>query len=82
MIDSHHKGDIRVHLIDFGLAKKVSGREGGHKKFSGNFEFASLEQMMLRECSYSDDMKSVLYLMVYLLNDGLFPFLENQTQNF
>lgn len=78
------KNEIR--LIDFGFAKKYVDSNGAHMKkknsnvFHGNMMFATLSQFEFETTSRKDDLISLCYLMIYLLNDGKVPYsIENFT---
>lgn len=68
--------DCSLHLVDFGFATKYLDSKGKHIKegkvnvFRGNIMFASLNQMKFDVTSRRDDLISVCYILVYLLNDG------------
>ena len=76
-----------MHLIDFGLATRYrdaktdahkSERHLGH--FSGNFMFASINQICGYSLSRRDDCESAIYLLVYLLNKGTLPWSDFTTR--
>mmetsp|Transcript_21347 Transcript_21347/g.15611 ORF Transcript_21347/g.15611 Transcript_21347/m.15611 type:complete len:144 (+) Transcript_21347:542-973(+) len=46
------------------------------RKFSGNFLFASLNSCRGNNKSRRDDVESILYIMIYLLNDNYLPWCE------
>lgn len=63
-------------LIDFGLSSKFLDKKGNHisfedkiPEFKGNMMFASYDQMNKFKTSRRDDMVSLCYLMLYLLNN-------------
>ena len=66
----------KLHIIDFGCAtsyrEKLYSRqhilEGPVEKFYGNIQFASINQLGFRKTSRRDDVISLLYILVYLLN--------------
>lgn len=73
-----------IRLIDFGLASKYVDSNGGHllKRnkdiFDGNMMFATLSQFKFESTSRRDDLISLCYLLVYLINDSKVPFsIEN-----
>lgn len=69
-----------IYLIDFGIASKYIQADGSHiaylkyKKFSGNFMFASLNNLSKLSESRRDDMQSLIYIMLYLLNNSRLPW--------
>lgn len=66
--------DASIHLIDFGCSIKFQDRDGKHleqkqiEKFRGNILFASANQMQRKQTSRRDDLISLCYLLVYLIN--------------
>jgi hypothetical protein len=68
-------------MIDFGLAKKYVGENGKHnekqkeKQFQGNMIFASKNAFNLHTLSRRDDLHSLCYLLLYLI-DGDLVFLQ------
>ena len=72
---------MRTALIDFGFIKPFVGADGEHinkeskrDTFEGNMLFSSLNQLQFRSTSRRDDLQSLSYLMIYLLNDLSFPY--------
>ena len=67
----------KVYLIDFGIAKKWSNteREGFHfnenSKFKGNLEFCSDHVALGCSASRRDDIESLIYVGIYLMNKSL-----------
>ena len=65
-----------IHLVDFGYATKYLDSHGKHIKeetldrFRGNIIFASLPQLQFSATSRRDDLISLCYLLVYLINNG------------
>lgn len=66
-------------LIDFGLATKYKNEDKTHFKesemtqtFKGNVHFSSLDQMNFYKTSRKDDLISLFYMMVWLLNNNAF----------
>ncbi len=70
----------RIYLIDYGLVETFLTEQGTHKlkcfmkKFSGNFLFASLNSCRGFNKSRRDDIESLFYLLIYLLNDSKLPW--------
>ena len=68
--------DPQVYLIDFGFADKFNMEDSKEHfefgtqvdKFEGNLLFAGLNQMNFMKTSRRDDMISIFYLIIYLLN--------------
>jgi len=77
-----HKDPDLVYLIDFGLAQTYYREDGSHtekeyvRKFSGNFLFASLNSCRGNNKSRRDDIESVIYILIYLLNDNYLPWCD------
>ena len=75
-----YKDPSIVYLIDFGLSCKYLNEDGSHNtkefinKFSGNFMFASLNSCRGNTKSRRDDIQSILYIMIYLLNKNSLPW--------
>ena len=69
-----------IYLVDFGLTCKFLNDDGTHiekedmEKFTGNFLFASLNSCRGKNKSRRDDIQSVMYIMVYLLNNNTLPW--------
>ena len=69
--------DPEVFLIDFGFAKKFLKKDGKTHleesktvdEFSGNIHFASGRQMNFLETCRKDDLVSLFYLLIFMLND-------------
>lgn len=69
--------DPQVFLIDFGLAKKYTKADNKtHVEestfvdvFEGNQIFASLHQMNFGVTSRRDDLISLFYILIFMLND-------------
>eukprot|EP00347_Sterkiella_histriomuscorum_P017575 403348809 len=77
-----HKDPDLVYLIDFGLTQTYNLENGNHsekeyvRKFSGNFLFASLNSCRGNNKSRRDDIESVMYIMIYLLNENYLPWCD------
>ena len=69
--------DPEVFLIDFGFAKKFLKKDGKtHIEetktadvFTGNIHFASERQMNFFATTRRDDLVSLFYLLIFMLND-------------
>lgn len=64
-------------LTDFGLATRwKDSKTGKHIKqselscFGGNLYFASVNQLQFLRTSRRDDLHSLMYMMIYLMNRG------------
>jgi len=63
-----------IHLIDYGLAKKVAApsiEPKAHKKFVGVARYASLNSHMGLEQGKRDDLESIGFILIYLLKGSL-----------
>ena len=71
----------KIRVIDFGLAQRYHDADGNHipmKKqgtFKGNIIFASKNAFNLLTQSRRDDLISLCYLLLYII-DGDLPFLQ------
>jgi len=69
-----------IYLIDFGISSVYLDEEGNHiekvlhNTFTGNFLFASLNSCCRIVQSRRDDIQSLFYMMIYLLNDNRLPW--------
>lgn len=76
----------KIRLIDFGLTQKYQDNTGNHvalKKhgtFKGNIIFASKNAFNLLTQSRRDDLISLCYFLLYII-DGDLPFLLKQDDN-
>ena len=66
----------KLTLIDFGLCDRFITESGKHhssseevQDFKGNLIFASARQLKFLKSSRKDDLLSLGYMLVYLLND-------------
>jgi hypothetical protein len=69
-----------VKLIDFGFSDTFLTMDGKHipessgqNQFKGNMLFSSVRQLSFMKTSRRDDLVSLCYLLVYLLNKQKFP---------
>jgi len=75
----------KCRLIDFGLAKKFQQEDGSHiplkkeKLFQGNLIFASVNTFNMITHSRRDDLISLCYFMLYLV-DGDLAFLKRDDE--
>lgn len=76
----------KCRLIDFGLAKKFLQEDGSHiplkkeKLFQGNLIFASVNTFNMITHSRRDDLISLCYFMLYLV-DGDLAFLKREDED-
>lgn len=75
--------NVTLSLIDFGFATRHTDRRTGRhiKKglvdyFRGNLLFSSKHQLQFFDTSRRDDIISVFYILVYLINQGDMPGLD------
>ena len=75
MITKSSQNKIRVNLIDFGFADKYTNISENEQVdfFRGNMLFASIRQLKFYRTSRKDDMISLCYLLIFLLNKSNFP---------
>ena len=72
----------KIYLIDFGLTATFHDEEGKHivkkyiRNFSGNFLFASLNSSRGFNKSRRDDIESLFYILIYMLNDEYLPWCD------
>lgn len=69
--------DATLHLVDFGFATRfVNKHTGAHiaeeevETFRGNMIFGSLNQLNFKVTSRRDDLISLSYMLIYMLNKG------------
>lgn len=85
-LPSYNQTLHKIKIIDFGLAKKYTLPNGKHipmKKeqvFSGNMIFASKNAFNMRTQSRRDDLISLCYFLLYLV-DGDLAFLEQNSES-
>lgn len=82
MINRTKDNGLHIVLVDFGFANFYVDKEGNHidqsetvETFQGNLLFASLEQLNFCKTSRRDDMVSLGYLLMYLLNNNEMPLM-------
>lgn len=69
-----------IYLIDFGLSIKYLNEDGSHilkenlNKFSGNLKFASLNSCRGYNKSRRDDIQSIIFVMIFLINNSSLPW--------
>jgi serine/threonine protein kinase len=77
LIGGRSEGDAKIHLIDFGLSRRyIDSRERhideeGGRKLTGTVRYASVHIHAGTTPSRRDDLESLGYVMIYLLNGGL-----------
>lgn len=75
--------DFEVVLIDYGYAKKYRDENGDHlpqdemDNFQGNLIFASKHTLSFKRPSRRDDLISLGYLFIFLLNGCDIPLLSD-----
>jgi serine/threonine protein kinase len=70
-----------VCLIDFGLSKKYSTEELDESRFCGNLIFASEDKLDMYAPTRRDDIYSVAYILIFLVNDQALP-IETSSEDF
>ena len=80
MVNYAKDDKIVVKLIDFGFSDTFLTPDGKHQEesserqqFKGNMLFSSVRQLSFMRTSRRDDLISLCYLLVYLLNNQKFP---------
>ena len=70
--------DSSIHLVDFGFATRYIDKETKQHisenevdTFRGNMIFGSLNQLAFKTTSRRDDLISLCYMMIYVLNHGI-----------
>ena len=71
-LNGHIEKTPTVVLIDPGFTQKLSQHSYDLTTFEGNMLFSSLNQMDFKSTSQRDDLVSLFYLMVFLINDDQF----------
>ena len=81
MLNNDKSGNLTVTLIDFGFAKEYLNQNGQPfseteelETFEGNVLFASTNHLEFKITQPRDDLISICYLMIYLLNENDLPF--------
>ena len=77
MINVQQDGSPKVHLIDFGYSEKFVKEDGKQhiseettvEIFKGNIVLSSIRQMTFLKTSRKDDLISLFYMIIFLLND-------------
>lgn len=64
-----------IHMVDFGFASKYveNGKHVSRQEvdnFRGNMIFASLNQLKFYNTTRRDDLQSLCYMLIYLVNQG------------
>lgn len=78
----------RVFIIDYGMATEHSDSNGEHlpkekmQFFRGNLYFASISRLEFNRPCRKDDLVSLCYFILFLINDCELPFFkENYDKN-
>jgi len=85
--DPLQENNFTVFLIDFGLSKSYIDKNGNHipyrtdRKFMGTLKYAPINAQLGVEQSRRDDLESLGYVMIYLMNKGAVPWVENKKLN-
>ena len=76
-----------INLVDYGFASayvdKTTGKHIAKTEvdtFRGNMIFASLNQLNFKITSRRDDIISLCYLLIYMLNNGCLPGIDIHTK--
>ena len=76
--------DIDLKLVDFGLASRWRDRKTGEHiepsiatMFRGNLYFSSVNQLKCMKPSRRDDLHSLAYLLLFMINKGLIPSIDS-----
>ena len=78
-VEENNDEQLRILLIDFGMATKYVDEDGDHlpncevEKFKGNLLFATLNTLQFNRPSRKDDLISLCYLLFTMLNGGDLP---------
>lgn len=71
-------------LVDFGLASRWRDRKTGEHivpsiatMFRGNLYFSSVNQLKCMKPSRRDDLHSLAYLLLFMINEGLIPSIDS-----
>lgn len=82
-----HENANVIFLIDYNISPKFRDATGKHvvkenlHKFTGNFMFASLNSCRGNTKSRRDDIESMFYLLIYLLNKNYLPWQDISTRS-
>ena len=85
-LPNHEQSFHKIRLIDFGLCKKWHEADGSHiamkteRIFQGNMIFASKNAFNYQTQSRRDDLISLCYFLLYLV-DGDLSFLQNEQED-
>lgn len=76
-----------LHMVDFGFASRYIDsqtqehiEQGEVETFQGNLIFGSLNQLKFKKTSRRDDMISLCYMLVYLMNNGQMEGIDLEQQ--
>ena len=80
MLDNDESGKFMVTLINYSSAKKISEKPESYvANFEGNILFASADHLNYKATTPKDDLISLMYLMIYILNDKNLPTISQHT---
>lgn len=75
--------NVNIRLVDFGLSTRwLDPKTGQHldqslaSSFRGNLYFSSVNQLQCQTSSRRDDLHSLVYLIIFMLNEGIIPAFE------
>ena len=78
---------LNINVIEFGCATSFIDydsyehiKKGTQESFRGNMEHASLNKMKFHKTSRRDDLISLFYLLIFLLNGGKVPGIDHSSQ--
>ena len=84
MLCNSRDGSLKVTLVDFGFAQKYVNEYGTHynedscnEMFQGNLMFSSFNLLDFKTPCRKDDLISICYLLIFLLNFGKIPKFES-----
>ena len=86
-IENEHLLNCQIHLTNFESASSFKESNGNLKErmhinvFQGNTIFASPNQMSFHSTARCDDLISLTYLLIYLLNGGVPKGLDHIEQS-
>jgi serine/threonine protein kinase len=82
VLNNEDKKGVQVKLIDYGFATRYIDKKGVHlensevNSFKGNLLFASINSLEFNMPSRKDDLLSLCYFIIFLLNGACFPLMD------
>jgi serine/threonine protein kinase len=75
-----------IYLLDFGACERFQCDEdhieqGEKRRFTGNAMFGSVNSCKRKKCSRRDDLESLLFLVIYFVNDSTLPWSKDDNMN-